>query len=222
MITQFPSFKSVMSCPGYREGVEFSVWPGCYSVPHTTTPGTWNSQEKPGALTGSWPLLLLLLQQEGDSKGPVDSVLGYFCGTQRWGEAAEWLPVGSLSPAPVQSRVGNGSKGTCTELCSAEQWHDPAQMTQLPEAFVYHCFPLLWAGKCQPRELPHHTAFVSWLLHGNDHPIAFVWGNQADTTHGECPPPCSCSLWWIPFCGLDTFSFCIVLWVSYSIVLCFQ
>lgn len=34
---------------------------------------------------------------------------------------------------------------------------------------------------------PYCLCFLTtvWAVHGNDHPIAFVWGNQTDVTHGE-------------------------------------
>lgn len=119
-------------------GLALGVWPSCCSVPHThgITWG-WIQQEKPGALTGSWPLLPLLLQQQDDSKGPADSLLGYFCGTRCRGEAVARLPRvalqgqwsgGSMKPASQWDLAPlPGSKGTCTELSKT-----PTQMSQLP------------------------------------------------------------------------------------------
>lgn len=125
----------------------------------------WTQQEKPGALTGRWPLLPLLLLQKGGSKGPGDSILGYLSGAWCWGEAVAWLPcvvlqgqwsgaakvgipVGPSSSARVYRSVGSGSKSTCIELSSAEWWHHPYSDDPASTGFVCHCFPLFWAGKC--------------------------------------------------------------------------
>lgn len=144
-------------------GVELAVWvwPGCCSASHAAFTWTWTQREEPGTLTGSWPLLPFLLQQEGDSKGLEDSILGYFSGTWCWGEAVAWLPCVALQgqwSGTAWSQHPNGTILSCPgvqEHWKQQQMHrtepgraTPTQMTQLPGRVVCHCFPLFWPGKC--------------------------------------------------------------------------
>lgn len=164
MITQFPSFNECRDVSSLQKGAEFSgvgVTKLLFYTTHSIT-WMWIWQEKPGAPIGSWPLVPLLLQREGVSKGPADSVLGHFVGhgaeERLWHGSHVWhcsdrdqgqheagIPVGPSSPALVQRSVGSGSKGTCAELSSAEQRHSPYSVTQLPGGLsitVCHYFGL--------------------------------------------------------------------------------
>lgn len=204
MITQFSLFNERYDLSRLERGRSLAawVWISCYSRPHIWM---WTQQEKPGILTGIGHFCLSCSSTKVRAKDlqtpSWDTLVGCGAEARLWRGSHAWhcrhrgqgqhkasIPVGPFSPALVYRSIGSGSKGTCTELSSADAWpllHDPASRG----AFLSLLSPILGCEILAMRPPPSHCLWFLTTMGRcrNDHPSAL------EMTHGEHHHLCSCS-----------------------------
>lgn len=227
---------SVVICPRYRRGQSLAVWvwPGCYSVAHTASPGHGCGRKSQAPL-----LELATFASPAPGGGCQQRTCGLHPGTLLWDMVlrkgcsvaprrgtALTVTRGSTEPASqwdhpplpwCRGALEAAAKAPAHNWARQSNSVTPTQMTQLSGSLSITVAIILgWETLATGAPPPYSLCFLTttWAVHGNDHPIALVWGNHADMTHILVP-------------GGEYFSvgktpLFIVLCVSYSIILSFQ